>query len=101
MGYPKTYEVTGPVPVMDTNPGGQFTLEEPPAWKHDPARLAFSEQAWIDGGLVKLVKEGEKQVCPVCVETGTKAAGKKEYTEKQLAEHYRKEHGAHEPPREG
>lgn len=101
MGYPKTYEVTGPVPVYDTNPGGRFTLEEQPMWKHDPTRPAFNEQAWVDQGLVKLVSEGAKQLCEVCGETGTKAAAKKEYTEKQLAEHYRKDHPAHEPPREG
>lgn len=100
MAYPKTYEVTGPVPVNGTTPGGRFTVDKLPAWKHDPERLAFSEQAWVAGGLVKLVSEA-KVKCPVCQEHGTAKEKKQEFTEKQLLDHHAKNHPGFEPPREG
>ena len=101
MPYPRTYKVIGPVEILDTKPGGTFTLEKPPMWKHNPQVLALNEQAWIDGGLVKLVEEAKLQ-CEACKEQdASKAKQNKQYSLDELQEHYEKDHPGLVPPREG
>lgn len=51
----------------------------------------FSERAWVEGGHVRRIG-GQKAKCPACQETGKAADKKREFTAKQLEEHYKESH---------
>lgn len=81
----RTYKVVGPATINGHKPGETF----------DGAGL--NTAALVAGGMLEVVNSTEKTTCPSCVERNVRGKSK-EYTAKQLQDHYAKDHPGLQPP---